>query len=62
MEDWLKTAEVMQLCGWSHRGSVTRVVRREKWRVQKPHEFHPEDRYHRAIFKPTFGIASEQLC
>ena len=47
MEDWLKTAEVMQLCGWTHRGSVTRVARREKWRVQKPHEFHPEYRYHR---------------
>jgi len=61
MEDWLKTAEVMQLCGWTIE-EVLPGSQERKWRVQKPHAFHPGYRYTGTIFKRTFSIASEQLC
>lgn len=33
-DEWLTTAEIMELLGWTHRGSVARVAHREGWRVQ----------------------------
>jgi len=50
----------MQLCGWSHRGSVTRVVRRKNG-VFRNLMSSTLRSLPSAIFKPTFGIASEQL-
>ena len=62
MEDWLKTAEVMQLCGWTHRGSVTRVARRENGVFRNPMSSILNTATIGTMFKRTYGIANEQLC
>ncbi len=45
-QEWLTTAEAMTLFGWTSRSYISRVARREKWRVKKPRTPHPENRYY----------------